>query len=164
MRHRGLAVERVVEVGPLDPVSGAALYRAHARRVHPEAVDDDADVNALVAAVDGSPLALGLAAGRRRVLDAREVVARLRAGRLEVLGGGGPDLPSATDRSARRAPAAGTRSTRTTGPRSTASPRSTGSPPPTVEGLLGDRPDPLAALDRERLAVFASVRARGGLG
>jgi DNA-binding winged helix-turn-helix (wHTH) protein/predicted ATPase len=76
-RRLGLAAERVVELGPLSARDGAALYVARAAAVEPGATDAEAEVLALVDALDGWPLAIELAAARRTVLDAAAVRVRL---------------------------------------------------------------------------------------
>ncbi len=57
----------VVQVGPLDPAAGAELFEAHVRQQRADATAE-ADLGGLVAAMEGNPLALKLAAARYPIL------------------------------------------------------------------------------------------------
>ncbi|MEO0602514.1 MAG: protein kinase, partial [Myxococcota bacterium] len=80
--------ERVVRVGPLDPDAAAALFVARS----PREIDASDPVAELVDALDGLPLAIGLAAARTRMLSVSQIRARLDEG-LQLLSGGSPDAP-----------------------------------------------------------------------
>jgi len=94
-RHRlRLHHEHLLEVGPLDSEGdGSQLFTERAQRVRPElAVHTDADrqtIAALVAALDGLPLAIELAAARSAVLSPRQLLERLS--RPDTLGSGPRD-------------------------------------------------------------------------
>ena len=68
------AGERLVELGPLSPEAGRALFRARAREVDP---GDDVAVGELVDRLGNIPLAIELAAARVTVLSPKEQLARL---------------------------------------------------------------------------------------
>ena len=73
----GLSHEHVIALGPLD-LSGAGAARAMlADRLGGVASDDQASLDAIVAQVDGIPLAIELAAARCRSLGLQEVATRL---------------------------------------------------------------------------------------
>ncbi|MFO0614936.1 MAG: AAA family ATPase [Polyangiaceae bacterium] len=67
--------EPVIELRGLSEEEGVRLYEAHARRRVPELVGD-ADTRELVRRLDGSPLAIELAAARAHVLPAAALIAR----------------------------------------------------------------------------------------
>ena len=77
----GLPGEHLLEVGPLDRTQQIGLFLDRAREARPD-FELDAEVESLaseiVAASDGLPLAIELAAGRERVLGIRELAHRLR--------------------------------------------------------------------------------------
>jgi DNA-binding response OmpR family regulator/predicted ATPase len=90
-RHRaGLPGSRAFPLGPLPLDQAVALYEARARRLAP-APPDRAQVEGLVAALDGLPLAIELAAARAATLSPAEVVTSLAAFGLDVLSS--PDAP-----------------------------------------------------------------------
>ena len=69
--------ERVFELGPLDPDAAAALFVARACAVSSSFRPDPQAVSALVARLDGLPLAIELAASRCGVLGPAELLARI---------------------------------------------------------------------------------------
>lgn len=75
--------ERDLEVGPLSEGAALALFTERARVVAPEFEADD-DTRALVARLEGSPLAIELAAARAHVLAPRALLDRFGA-RLDLL-------------------------------------------------------------------------------
>jgi predicted ATPase len=80
----------VVEVGPLSVDEGVALFLTRARAVRAElAVGADGDVQALVRALDGVPLAIELAASRIGAFSPAQLLDRLPGG-LRLLDGRGP--------------------------------------------------------------------------
>ena len=66
--------ERLIELGPLTPEAGRALFHARARGLKPE---DEAPVGELVDRLGNIPLAIELAAARCSVLSPAEQLARL---------------------------------------------------------------------------------------
>jgi len=68
-----IAAERVVPLTQLDAVVSAELFRRRALAVRPEADLDDDTVSAIVARLDGLPLAIELAAARVRTMSVQEV-------------------------------------------------------------------------------------------
>lgn len=80
----GVPDERIVVVGGLSTASGAALVTARARRLRGDAHLDPDLLRELCVRLDGSPLALELAAAQLRYLTLADVVARLDA-RFELL-------------------------------------------------------------------------------
>ncbi|MDN4613920.1 DUF4062 domain-containing protein [Leifsonia sp. F6_8S_P_1B] len=87
--------ERSFELGPLPVEQAVALFVERAHAVKPDfeiTPDNAAAVDRIVAALDGVPLALELAAARMRVLTATELSERLDR-RLPLLVGGSRDLP-----------------------------------------------------------------------
>ncbi|MEQ1503096.1 MAG: hypothetical protein ABMB14_12740, partial [Myxococcota bacterium] len=87
-RALALAGERRFEVVPLSDDDAVRLFRA---RAHDDDTGDH-EVRSLVGALDRLPLAIELAAGRRRTLTVRQIAERLHR-RLELLTGGAVDLP-----------------------------------------------------------------------
>lgn len=87
----GLRGEQVHTVGPLPDTDALALLLLRARAVRDDAAwtADDPDVHAIVAALDGHPLALELAAARVALLRPGQLVERLDRP-LDVLRGGPP--------------------------------------------------------------------------
>jgi predicted ATPase len=69
----GIAAERVFQLSQLAPRDGAELFRLRARAVRPDAELPDDTVDAIVARLDGLPLAVELAAARIRTMSADEV-------------------------------------------------------------------------------------------
>jgi predicted ATPase/DNA-binding SARP family transcriptional activator len=82
-----IAAERVHPLGPLAPDDARALFAERARAVRPDVRLDDAVVARLCRRLDGSPLAIELAAGRARSMAVEEVEERL-ADRYALLAGG----------------------------------------------------------------------------
>ena len=82
LRVRG---EERVPLGSLAAEDGVALFRARAARPIP-----DDEVTRLVAAVDGTPLAIELLAARSRVLSGVDLLRRLE---LRLLSGGDRSMP-----------------------------------------------------------------------
>ena len=77
----GLDDEVVVTVGPLPSLAARELFVARARRVRPldpTLTEDLSAIDTIVALLDGSPLAIGLAASRIGLLSPTEIVSRLR--------------------------------------------------------------------------------------
>lgn len=89
-RPLGVAGEVRYPLGPLPPAAARDLFLDRASR--PPDPDDPA-LAALLEGLDGSPLAIELAAARTEVLAVDELVARLHA-QLSLLSGGGPDRPA----------------------------------------------------------------------
>ena len=91
----GVAAEVVYRVPELDPVEAVSFFVDRARAALPSFVLTDqnsAAVDAVVATLEGLPLALELAAARVRVLDPAALAERL-VDRFAVLGQGFRDLP-----------------------------------------------------------------------
>ncbi len=90
-----LTAERIYRVQPLSAPNAGALLVARAEAASPEwdIEADDEIVGAIVARLDGLPLAIELAADRARLLGPRALLQRLE-GRLELLTGGPRDLPA----------------------------------------------------------------------
>lgn len=87
--------EAIVELGPLEPEAAEQVFVERARGARPDfrRTSENAEVlRAIVAAVEGVPLALELAAARMRVMTPRSLVERL-AHTLPLLADGGRDLP-----------------------------------------------------------------------
>jgi len=94
-----LGVPDPAHLPPLEAlvqVDGVALFLERARTARPDFRLTEANAPAvarLVAALDGLPLALELAAARVKVLSPEGILERLQ-GRLDLLGGGARDLPA----------------------------------------------------------------------
>jgi predicted ATPase/DNA-binding SARP family transcriptional activator len=88
----GLAHERVVSLGPLSVPAAAELFVHRARGSSVPLDAGDRLVAALCERLDGIPLALELAAARCRLMDPRDLLARLDVG-LTPLGGSSQDRP-----------------------------------------------------------------------
>jgi len=94
-----LGVPDPAHLPPLEAlvqVDGVALFMERARTARPDFRLTEANAPAvarLVAALDGLPLALELAAARIKVLSPEGILERLQ-GRLDLLGGGARDLPA----------------------------------------------------------------------
>ncbi|TYL52707.1 DUF4062 domain-containing protein [Agromyces mariniharenae] len=87
--------EVIVELGPLQPAPAEAVFIERARAAKPgfERTGANAgDIATIVAALDGVPLALELAAARMRVMTPEALVDRLDEA-LPLLAHGGRDLP-----------------------------------------------------------------------
>jgi len=91
----GLAGEQTLPLEPLEEGPAVALFVARARAQRPSfslGAHNRADVEALVALLDGLPLAIELAAGRARMMSPGKMVERMgqrgRRGRLRLLHGG----------------------------------------------------------------------------
>jgi predicted ATPase len=83
------------DAAPVETSAAVQLFLARARAVRPDldvGAHDLATIADLVAALDGLPLGIELAAARLRLLTPAELLARLGE-RLDVLGGGAVDLP-----------------------------------------------------------------------
>lgn len=76
-RSLDIAPERVQRLGPLAPGASAELFRERALAVRPGQDIDDADLERLLPALDGIPLAIELAAARTRVMSVAQVAQRL---------------------------------------------------------------------------------------
>lgn len=74
----------VRSLGPLDAESARALYVERAQAVFPGVASPPEAVDALVAALDGVPLALELAAARIRVFPPAALIGRLPAGLVDA--------------------------------------------------------------------------------
>ncbi len=72
-----IGAERVVPLTQLAPDDAAGLFRRRGLAVRPDADLDDATVAAVVARLDGLPLAIELAAARLRTMSVAEVRRRL---------------------------------------------------------------------------------------
>ncbi|HTS15916.1 MAG TPA: adenylate/guanylate cyclase domain-containing protein, partial [Candidatus Sulfotelmatobacter sp.] len=94
-----LGIPDLAHLPPLEglaQVDGVALFVERARTARPDFQLTEANAPAvarLVAALDGLPLALELAAARIKVLTPEGMLERLQ-GRLDLLGGGSRDLPA----------------------------------------------------------------------
>ena len=88
----GVVGEHDLEVGPLGEEDAVALFLDRARLVAPE-VDGGADTLELVRRLEGSPLAIELAAARAHVLPPRALLGRVSR-RLDVLKSSAPTLPA----------------------------------------------------------------------
>ena len=87
--------EVIVELGPLQPKAAEQVFVERAQAAKPDFQQTDANAEALtaiVAALDGVPLALELAAARLRVMTPGALVERLDHA-LPLLADGGRDLP-----------------------------------------------------------------------
>lgn len=86
----GARGEQGVEVGPLSEAEAAEVFVRRARRVPDgrEHRSDDPEVLAIVAHLDGVPLAIELAAALTAVMDVGALRERLRVGLLQQRGGG----------------------------------------------------------------------------
>ena len=73
----GIAAEHVYLLGELDRADAAALFRERAGAARPDAVLPPAAVAAVVARLDGLPLAIELAAAKVRVMSVAEIERRL---------------------------------------------------------------------------------------
>ena len=90
-----VAGEHEFAVPPLDPADGVTLFVDRARLVRPDAIDTDAElaaVGAIVARLEGLPLAIELAAARIRMFGPGAILERLETS-LDILAGGARDLP-----------------------------------------------------------------------
>ena len=76
-RPLDLGAERVHRLEPLDRAAAAELFRARALAARPGQVIDDADLDDLLARLEGIPLAIELAAARTRTLSAGQIAERL---------------------------------------------------------------------------------------
>lgn len=83
-----LVDEHVVQLGPLDEAH--ELFRARSHLAAADANDDR--VAELCERLDGSPLAIELAAARTRSMSPDDILRHLDDG-LDVIGAGGPDRP-----------------------------------------------------------------------
>lgn len=88
--------QRIVEVPPLEPSEGFALFvqRARASRATFSAAGSEAAIERIVARIDALPLAIELCAARMRVLSPEQVLSQMEQ-RLGVLGVGGHALRAA---------------------------------------------------------------------
>ncbi|WP_344097630.1 DUF4062 domain-containing protein [Microbacterium deminutum] len=87
--------EAIMELGPLQPAAAEQVFVERAQAAKPDFQRTDANAEALtaiVAALDGVPLALELAAARLRVMTPGALVERLDHA-LPLLADGGRDLP-----------------------------------------------------------------------
>ena len=82
--------ERTLRLGPLPTADGVSLFLDRCATPPPAA--HEPDVRRLVKALDGMPLALELAAARTSLFPVPQLRRRLEQ-RLDLLSGGGPDLP-----------------------------------------------------------------------
>jgi predicted ATPase len=84
----GLDVETVLSLGPLPRVAARELFRDRARRMRAGASswsnEDLAAIDEIATLLEGSPLALSLAASRAALLSPREIASRLAAGGHEA--------------------------------------------------------------------------------
>jgi predicted ATPase/DNA-binding winged helix-turn-helix (wHTH) protein len=86
-RLLGLPFEQTLAVPPLSSVEASELFLHHAQRRDADYDPDDA-LTALVARLDGLPLALELAARRASLLSPQQLLAQLERRPLQVLTGG----------------------------------------------------------------------------
>jgi predicted ATPase len=84
----GAGEEEVIELGALAVDDAARLFVARAESAGAPKIHVRSDVEALVVALDGLPLAIELAASRARLLSPAEILSRLSR-RLDLLSGGG---------------------------------------------------------------------------
>ena len=87
----GLEGESVLVVGPLDPDEGEALFEAHLSPRIDRSPEQRARIGRIVRSLEGSPLAIQLAAARTRLLSLEQIEARL-AERLSLLRSVGSDV------------------------------------------------------------------------
>lgn len=86
-----LAAEHVHRLAPLTVEASKALFRERSLAARPHQELDDADLNRLLPALEGIPLAIELAAARTRIMSVGQVADRLVG---SLTGPGGPrDLP-----------------------------------------------------------------------
>jgi predicted ATPase/tetratricopeptide (TPR) repeat protein/DNA-binding SARP family transcriptional activator len=88
----GLPAERVYQLPELPPDDAAILFSERAVAARPAVVLDEAEVAALVARLDGLPLALELAAAKVRSMSVAEITRRLD-NRFALLRGGSRTAP-----------------------------------------------------------------------
>lgn len=88
----GIAAERVYALNQLDPVDAVELFRERAMAVRPNVVLDAGAVEAVVARLDGLPLAIELAAAKARVMSVEDIGRRL-ADRFALLRGADRSAP-----------------------------------------------------------------------
>ena len=88
----GLPAERVYQLPELPPDDAATLFAERAVAARPGVVLDEAEVAALVARLDGLPLALELAAAKVRSMSVAEITRRLD-NRFALLRGGSRTAP-----------------------------------------------------------------------
>jgi len=69
--------ERVLGLGPLDPESAIALFRARARSIDPDFDASAATLDMLCEELDYMPLAIEMAAARTKALAAEDILTRL---------------------------------------------------------------------------------------
>jgi DNA-binding winged helix-turn-helix (wHTH) protein/predicted ATPase len=89
LRLRG---EEVVDLGPLDVEAARALFQERARAAGARTAAEPEDVDGLVKDLEGSPLAIELAAGRARVMSAAQIRGHLDR-RFQLLRAARRDAP-----------------------------------------------------------------------
>ncbi len=92
----GIDAEEVVEVQPLQAEDAAALFVKRAQLRRPgwtPTPEESASVNQLVAALDGLPLAVELAARWSRLVTPKELLERANAHRLPLVAGAEEERP-----------------------------------------------------------------------
>ena len=87
-----IAAERVYALGTLGPAEGADLFRTRASAARPGVALPEEAVTAIVARLDGLPLAIELAAARARAMAIEEIDRRLE-NRFALLRGGIRNAP-----------------------------------------------------------------------
>ena len=96
-RPLGVSGERVISLKPLDDASARRLLADRAAHARPGLTLDDAveaDVNAILAACDGLPLAIELAAGRLTMVTVAQLAQRIGRDPERVLATSSPRMPA----------------------------------------------------------------------
>ena len=85
-RSLDVSLERVHRLAPLAQAAAAELFRERALAIRPGQEIDEADLERLLPALDGIPLAIELAAARTRVMSTAQVAQRLPRDLLTLTG------------------------------------------------------------------------------